>query len=197
MDVLNTHGDKAKEDIPFPYHTTDNITEDILALIHAAKTHIAREYNATHVYLAWLIGKRIEDELLSHKRPDYGEKLVESIATTLTKTYGAGYTRSSIFRMMKFYRYYPDAQIVATLSRQLSWSHLILICTQEDASKRRFYTEMCRVQKWSVRGLKKQMDGMLYERTALSKSDHAVIDQQLQALQAEDRMTPELVFKDP
>lgn len=179
------------------YQKSDNITQDIVTLIQSAKGHVAREYNSTQVYLAWFIGKRIEDELLQHKRADYGEKLIESIAETLSRHYGAGYTRSSIFRMIKFYRYFSDERIVSTLSRQLSWSHFILICTMEDELKRTFYAEMCRVQKWSVRGLKQQIDSMLYERTALSKSQSDVINAQLKDLHSEDKMTPELVFKDP
>lgn len=55
------------------------------------------------------------------------------------------------------------------LSRQLSWSHLVLICVIDDNLKRDFYAEICRVQRWSVRTLQKQLNGMLYERIALSK----------------------------
>jgi predicted nuclease of restriction endonuclease-like (RecB) superfamily len=187
----------SKNSMAFQYQKSDNITQDIATLIQSAKGHVAREYNSTQVYLAWFIGKRIEDELLQHKRADYGEKLIESIAETLSRQYGSGYTRSSIFRMIKFYRYFSDERIVSTLSRQLSWSHFILICTMEDELKRTFYAEMCRVQKWSVRGLKQQIDSMLYERTALSKSQSDVINAQLKELQHEDKMTPELVFKDP
>ena len=187
----------SKNGMAFQYQKSDNITQDIATLIQSAKGHVAREYNSTQVYLAWFIGKRIEDELLQHKRADYGEKLIESIAETLSRQYGSGYTRSSIFRMIKFYRYFSDERIVSTLSRQLSWSHFILICTMEDELKRTFYAEMCRVQKWSVRGLKQQIDSMLYERTALSKSPSDVINAQLKELQNEDKMTPELVFKDP
>jgi len=187
----------SKNSMAFQYQKSDNITQDIVTLIQSAKGHVAREYNSTQVYLAWFIGKRIEDELLQHKRADYGEKLIESISETLSRQYGSGYARSSIFRMIKFYRYFSDERIVSTLSRQLSWSHFILICTMEDELKRTFYAEMCRVQKWSVRGLKQQIDSMLYERTALSKSQSDVINAQLKELQNEDKMTPELVFKDP
>lgn len=187
----------SKNSMAFQYQKSDNITQDIVTLIQSAKWHVAREYNSTQVYLAWFIGKRIEDELLQHKRADYGEKLIDSIAETLSRQYGSGYTRSSIFRMIKFYRYFSNERIVSTLSRQLSWSHFILICTMEDELKRTFYAEMCRVQKWSVRGLKQQIDSMLYERTALTKSQSDVINAQLKELQNEDKMTPELVFKDP
>jgi predicted nuclease of restriction endonuclease-like (RecB) superfamily len=38
---------------------------------------------------------------------------------------------------------------------------------------------------------------MLYERTALSKKPDALIRQELKALRAEDRMSPNLFFRDP
>ncbi len=60
-------------------------------------------------------------------------------------------------------------EIVVTLSRQLSWSHFVAILPLKDDLQRDFYAEMCRVERWSVRTLRKKIDGMLYERTAISK----------------------------
>lgn len=41
------------------------------------------------------------------------------------------------------------------------------------------------------------MDSMLYERTALSKKPEALIEQELVALQEGDRLTPDMVLRDP
>ena len=56
---------------------------------------------------------------------------------------------------------------------------------------------MCRIERWSVRTLRRQIDSMLYERTALSKKPDELIRHELDALRATDRMTPDLIFKDP
>lgn len=56
---------------------------------------------------------------------------------------------------------------------------------------------MCRVERWSTRTLGAKIDGMLYERIALSKKPEALIRQELEALRAEDRLTPDIVFRDP
>ena len=48
-----------------------------------------------------------------------------------------------------------------------------------------------------MRTLQKKIDGMLYRRTALSKKPELLIRQELEALWEEDRLTPDLVFKDP
>lgn len=61
------------------------------------------------------------------------------------------------------------ADIVATLSQQLSWSHFKQILPLKDDLAREFYAEMCRVENWSVRTLREKIDSMLFERTAISK----------------------------
>jgi predicted nuclease of restriction endonuclease-like (RecB) superfamily len=99
--------------------------------------------------------------------------------------------------MLKFSRIFPDKEIVATLSQQLSWSHLVMVCAIEDNMKREFYNEMCRIQHWSVREFKKQLDSMLYERTAISKEPDEVIKKNIELLKNTDEISANLTFKDP
>lgn len=170
---------------------------DIANLINEARQHVAHEYNSTQALLCWLIGKRIDEEVLKSERAEYGETIINSLAKELSLAYGKGYSRPNLFRMIKFAKQFPNREIVSTLSRQLSWSHFVIICSIGDDLKRDFYAEMCRVQRWSVRALQKQVNGMLYERTALSKKPEAVIEAQLDKLKNHDEMTPELTFKEP
>jgi len=88
-------------------------------------------------------------------------------------------------------------QIVATLSQQLSWSHFRELLPLEKPRQRDFYAEMCRVERWSVRTLRQKIASMLYERTALSKKPDELAKLEIQALRDEERMTPDLVFRDP
>jgi predicted nuclease of restriction endonuclease-like (RecB) superfamily len=60
--------------------------------------------------------------------------------------------------------------------------------------KRDFYAEMCRVERWSTRTLEKKIDGILYERTALSKKTDALIRHELKSLRDEDKLTPDLIL---
>ena len=91
----------------------------------------------------------------------------------------------------------PIAEIVQTLSGQLAWSHFQLLIPLDDALKRDFYAEMCRLERWSVRTLRAKIGKMLYERTAIAKKSEEVIRRDLQTLREEDRLTPDLVFRDP
>jgi predicted nuclease of restriction endonuclease-like (RecB) superfamily len=174
-----------------------SLIADIRQLIEEARQHVAREYNATQVFLCWFIGKRIDETVLKLERAEYGERVIALLAADLSDHYGRGFGKVNLSRMLKFSRVFPDKEIVSTLSKQLAWSHLVMICVLEDPLQRDFYSEMCRIQNWSVRTLKQQIDSQLYERTAISKKETAVIEQQIQALKQHDTMTVDMVLKDP
>ena len=179
------------------HNSPDALIKDISTLIDEARNHIAHEYNSTQALLCWFIGKRIDEEILKSERAEYGETIVVSLSKHLALSYGKGYSRPNLFRMIKFAKAFPNRDIVSTLSRQLTWSHFVLICAIDDDLRRDFYAEMCRVQRWSVRALQKQLNGMLYERIALSKQPESVIRVQLDELKQTDEMTSDLIFKDP
>lgn len=99
--------------------------------------------------------------------------------------------------MMQFAIIFPEREIVATLLRQFSWSHFTLFIPIQDELKRSFYMEMCRLENWSVRTLREKIENMLYERTAISKRSDKIVKQELKNLKDNDKLTPDLVFKDP
>lgn len=99
--------------------------------------------------------------------------------------------------MARFAEVFPDAEIVHALRSQLSWTHFRELIAIDDPLKRQFYTELSRVERWSTRTLKSKMDGMLFERTAIAKRPDAVVEGTLEGLRDEDRMSPDLVFRDP
>ncbi len=79
----------------------------------------------------------------------------------------------------------------------MSWSHFVEIIPLDDPLERDFYAEMCRFEGWRVRALRGKIGGMLFERTALSKKPAELAKQELAKLRDEDRLTPDLVFRDP
>lgn len=99
--------------------------------------------------------------------------------------------------MIKFTERFTDWGIVSTLSRQLSWSHFKELLYFKDDLQCDFYAEMCRLEKWSVRTLRKKISSMLYERTAISKKPEELAKEELTALREEDKLTPDLIFRDP
>jgi predicted nuclease of restriction endonuclease-like (RecB) superfamily len=56
---------------------------------------------------------------------------------------------------------------------------------------------MCKIEKWSTRQLDERIQSMLYERTAISKKPDETIVNDLKQLQEEQKLSPDLVFRDP
>ena len=63
--------------------------------------------------------------------------------------------------------------------------------------EREFYAQMCRVERWNVRTLRRKIQSMLFERTAISQKPEELAKLELEALQKEDQITPDLVFQNP
>ncbi len=55
-----------------------------------------------------------------------------------------------------------------------------------------FHVEMCSVERWRVRTLRKQIDSMLFEHTAISRKPEEVIRHELAALREQDKVSSEL-----
>ncbi len=182
---------------PAPVILPANLLRDVRALILTTKETVTRGVNAALVMLYWNIGRRIHQHVLKQKRADYGEEIVSTLSQQLTAEFGNGFSRFNLSRMIKLAEVMPDDVIVATLSAQLSWSHFVELLPLNKPHQRDFYAEMCRVERWSVRTLREKINGMLYERTALSKKPDKLIKKELKDLREQDRLTPDLVFRDP
>ncbi|MBI4601193.1 MAG: DUF1016 domain-containing protein [Planctomycetes bacterium] len=175
----------------------DYLLRDVRRLIEETRRETAAAVNAGLTLLYWRIGKRIGMEVLGGKRASYGEEIVSALARQLQAEYGRGFSEKSLRHMLRFAEVFPDVRIVSSLVRQLSWTHFLSLVYLKDRLQREFYAEMCRVQRWSVRQLRQQIDSMLYERTALSRKPEGVVEAQIQALREQDALSPELVLKDP
>jgi predicted nuclease of restriction endonuclease-like (RecB) superfamily len=176
---------------------TAALLTDLRGLIDAGRTRVAQAVNAGMVALYWSVGDRIHSEILGERRAAYGEEIVLTVSRLLTVDYGRGFGRRNLFQMVRFAEAFPGWPIVQTLSAQLGWSHFIEIIPLNDPLKRDFYAEMCRLEHWSVRTLRAKVAGMLFERTAIAKKPEEVVRRELEALRTEDRLTPDLVFRDP
>jgi predicted nuclease of restriction endonuclease-like (RecB) superfamily len=181
-----------------PAVPADKLYQDIRQLIESARAHVVTQVNQALVLTYWRIGKTIKTEVLDDGRAQYGSAVLKQLAGRLTQEYGNGFSYSGLTRMAKFYSAVPAQEIVATLSQQLSWSHFVEIIKIDDAVKREFYIRMAAEGRWSVRTLRERMDGMLFERTAISKQPDALIRQELTQLQQQPTdASPALFLKDP
>lgn len=174
-----------------------SLVAELRQLIDGARQRAAMTVNAELSVLYWQVGNRILREILGNQRAGYGEEVVAALARHLRAEYGRGWGIRHLRLCIRFARSYPDLKIVYTLCAELSWSHLRLIAALDEPLKRDFYTDLCRLERWSVRQLQERTQSLLFERSAISKQPDETIRHDLQQLREEARPSPALLLKDP
>lgn len=80
---------------------------------------------------------------------------------------------------------------ISLLLTRLSFSHFIELLKANSEAKRRFYEAQIIENNWPVKALKRAIEGLLYERTGLSKKKAAA----LQDFDRQNNSLPETVFR--
>jgi len=183
-----------KKNIP---SQSDALTSEIKNLIEESRRQVAASVNYAMTFLYWQVGRRINQEILGNRRAGYGEQIIRNLSAELVNDYGNSFSEKNLRRMIQFAALFQDEEIVVSLIRQLSWSHILAVIPIEDSLKRNFYIEMCKIEKWSVRVFRDRINSMLYERTAISKKPEKNILNELELMKTEQKMSPDIVFRDP
>ena len=175
----------------------ETIFSDISTMIYDAKNEVMLRVNTSVITLYWNIGKKLSEEVLQGKKPEYGKNIIGDLSERLTAEYGKGFEKSSVFKMVKFYQEFPEYEKVSTLSQQLTWSHFVELLPIEDELKRDFYAVMCKNENWSVRTLRERKKSMLFERTAISKMPEETIENEIAELRDDKKMSLDMFYRDP
>lgn len=80
---------------------------------------------------------------------------------------------------------------ISQLLTRLSFSHFIELLKADTETKRRFYEFQAIQNNWPVKALKRAIEGLLYERTGLSKNKAAT----LQDFDKQNNSQPEVLFR--
>lgn len=147
---------------------------NLCQIIEDAKAHLSKKVNAALTLTYWNVGKRINDELLSEKRADYGKKILEELSKKLTQLYGSSFSKRNLRRMMQFAKLFPDLSIVAPLAPQLSWTHLTIVLNLEDETARQFYIKHSIENHWSKRELQRQIERKAFERSEIADTKQSL-----------------------
>jgi len=175
----------------------ERLFQEIRQLIDVAKQRAAVAINAEITLLYWQVGKRIQTEVLQGQRAEYGKQIIVSLSQQLTQTYGKGWSEKQLRHCLHFAETFPDEQIVSTLRRQLSWTHIKTLMYIDEPLKREFYIEIAQLERWSVRQLQERINSMLFERTALSRKPEETIRHDLEQLRQTQQVSTDLLLKDP
>ena len=146
---------------------TQNDFKDVLNKIKNARQKAYAQVNATLLQLYWDIGKYISFKVREEK---WGKGVVIELANFIKDNAPEikGFADKNLWRMKQFFETYSENEKLATLWRQLSWSHNRAIMTLKSTEEREFYLRLCAREKYSVRELERQINSSTFERMTLA-----------------------------
>lgn len=168
--------------------TIDEATlfECVSAIIENRKARAGAYANREVTLMYWEVGQHIDSVLLGGERAAYGKKILVTLSQNLIAKYGAGFEYTKLTRMIKFSKVFNDAEIVATLSQVLSWSHFLEIIPLKSDEARMFYADDAFAGRYGVRTLRHEISRKAYERRDIANTQLTV-----------NSIVPFNVFKDP
>jgi len=166
--------------------SSDSLFERVSTLIEQTRQSVATYTNLALTLTFWRVGHLIDREILGQQRADYGKEIYASLGRELATKYGRGYDATSLRRMVQFARTFPDEQIVASLGRELSWTHFKTLLSVKSPEAREYYAHQVASRHLSVRALQNLIARKGYER-------REIVNAQLD----EDSAVPMDAFRDP
>ena len=174
------------------FSASDNVFEQIKAIIANAQAKAIRCVDTERVLMYWQIGKVIfEEEQQGKDRADYGKYLIKSISEAFQPTLGTGFSVRQLERYRQFYRSFP---IASALRTQFSWTHYKNLISIDNQDKREFYIAEADKNNWTARQLERQINSQLFERLLLSNDVKAVLEVAREERQPAE---PTEIIKDP
>jgi predicted nuclease of restriction endonuclease-like (RecB) superfamily len=145
---------------------------EIKTILQQARSKAQTAVNSAMVEAYWLIGKRIiEEEQQGDSKATYGKRLMEELSRALTADFGKGFSYANLYNCRQFYLKFPDQEILYTLCRELSWSHLRLIMRVENPEALEYYCNESRAENWTVRQLERNIKSHSFQRLLSTQTD--------------------------
>ena len=93
-----------KHEIP----QVESLYSDACNIIEQAQSYAYRSVNEMLVKRNWLLGMRIQHEVLADKRAEYGKQIIKQLAEKLVKRYGRGFSMRNLYYFIDFYQDHFD-----------------------------------------------------------------------------------------
>ncbi len=112
--------------------------EHITQLITQARSRAYKAVNQELVLLYWNIGEYVSQQVAEKA---WGKSVVKDLAAYIQNREPnvKGFSVQNIWRMKQFYETYKDNEKLATVWRELSWSHHKLILPCKTIKEQTFY----------------------------------------------------------
>ena len=157
--------------------------DEVISIIEKARENAFRAVNRELINMYWDIGGYVSRRVCDG---GWGKSVVKEFSDFIQNRYVGikGFSASNIWRMKQFYETYYDNERLATLLRELTWSHNLQIMSCKTNEEREFYLTLSVRNRYSFRELKRQMDSALFERMMLSDITNKLIVERGEGLTA-------------
>jgi len=89
-------------------NTDKQLLDDVRNIIIDGKHEVAKAVNTGLTATYWNIGTRINEEILHHKRADYGKQVISNLSTNLIRTFGKGWSKQQLHHCLRFAERFPN-----------------------------------------------------------------------------------------
>ncbi|MDR0306831.1 MAG: PDDEXK nuclease domain-containing protein [Chitinispirillales bacterium] len=142
----------------------------IVEIIENRKRRAMSRANCEVVFMYWEIGRYINSALSDSKEAANGKHIIATLSQQLVAKYGNSFEYTKLTRMLKFAELFTDADELATLSQDLSWSHFIELLPLKSDETRRYYAQEAATRHLGIRELRRQIARKAYERREIANS---------------------------
>ncbi len=139
--------------------------------IYKAQYDALKKVNKSLIGLYWDIDKLIVNK---QEKLGWGKAVVENLAVDLQQEFPGikGFSAANLWRMRNFYLSFKDDEKLATMSREISWSHNVAIMEKcKDNLERQFYMIMSKKFGWTYRVLVNHIQNRTYENYLLNQTN--------------------------
>jgi predicted nuclease of restriction endonuclease-like (RecB) superfamily len=158
-----------------------NYLIEIKTILSQARQKAYSAINSAMVEAYWNIGKRIVDEEQNGAdRAEYGKQIIETISIELTREFGKGFSKRTVWEIRQFYSCFPEYEIMRTLFAQLSWSHFQRVLKVSNEKARMYYLQEAAENTWSVRTLDRNISTLYYDRLIASADKKSVKNEMIE-----------------
>ena len=133
--------------------------------IRSAQHKAILSANKEMLILYWNIGKVINEN------STWGSKFLSKLSSEITNEFPStrGFSVRNLKNMARFYREYPEIEIVQSVTAHITWTHNIEILRVKSKEQRLWYINKTIENGWSVNVLAHQIDTNLYARQIKQK----------------------------
>ena len=111
---------------------TGELYQDACTIIEQAQAMAYRAVNEVLIKRNWLLGMRIQREVLKDKRAEYGENIIKELANALTVQYGKGFTWRNLYNYIDFYQKHEGLFLVQNVVETNSTEILHAVSAKSD-----------------------------------------------------------------